>query len=88
MLSKYCLSIANEYGIKIGGVNKFVPNLDNKSKYVLLYRNLQLRLSLGMRMSKVNRTLRFEQSDWLKKYIDFDTVKRKNAANSFENGFF
>ena len=26
MLSKYCLSIANKYGIKIGGVNKLVPN--------------------------------------------------------------
>ena len=31
MLSKYCFNIANEYGIKIGGVNKLVPNLCNKS---------------------------------------------------------
>ena len=27
MLSKYCSDIANKYGIKIGGVNKLVPNL-------------------------------------------------------------
>ena len=26
-LSNYCFSIANEYRIKIGGVNKLVPNL-------------------------------------------------------------
>ena len=26
MLSNYCFSIANEYEIKIGGVNKLVPN--------------------------------------------------------------
>ena len=26
MLSKYCSDIANKYGIKIGGVNKLVPN--------------------------------------------------------------
>ena len=26
MLSKYCFDIAVEYGIKIGGVNKLVPN--------------------------------------------------------------
>ena len=32
MLSKYCLSIANKYGIKTGGVNILVPNLGNKSK--------------------------------------------------------
>ena len=31
MLSKYCSDIPNKYGIKIGGVNKFVPNLRNKN---------------------------------------------------------
>ena len=37
MLSKYCFNNANEYGIKIGRVNKLVPNLCNKSKYVVHY---------------------------------------------------
>ena len=37
MLSNYCFNIASEYGIKIGGVNKLVPNLGNKSKYVVNY---------------------------------------------------
>ena len=46
MLSKYCSNIASKYGIKIGGVNKLVPNLGNKSKYVVHYRNLQLYLPL------------------------------------------
>ena len=55
MLSNYCSNSANEYGIKIGGVNKLVPNLGNKSKYVVHYRNLQLYLSLGM---KLNRNLK------------------------------
>ena len=32
MLSKYCSDIADEYGIRIDGVNKLVPNLGNKSK--------------------------------------------------------
>ena len=40
MLSKYCSDIANKYGIKTGGVNKLVPNLRNKKKYVIHYRNL------------------------------------------------
>ena len=48
--SNYCSNIANKYGIKIGGVNKLVPNLGNKSKYVCHYRNLQLYLSLGMKL--------------------------------------
>ena len=53
MLSNYCFSIANEYGIKIGGVNELVSNLRNKSKYVVHYRNLQLYLSLGMKLTKI-----------------------------------
>ena len=87
MLSNYCFSIANEYGIKIGGVNKLVPNLGNKSKYVVHYKNIHLHLSLGMKLTKVHRILKFKQSDWLKKCIDFNTDKRKSAANSFEKDF-
>ena len=46
MLSNYCSSAANKHSIKSGDVNKLVPNLGNKNKYVLLYRNLKLYLSL------------------------------------------
>ena len=76
MLSNYCSDIANKYGIKIGGVNKLVPHLGNKDKYVLHYENLQLYLSLEMKLTKVHRILKFKQSDCLKKYIDFNTGKK------------
>ena len=88
MLSNYCFSIENEYGIKIGGVDKLVPNLGSKSKYVVHYKNLQLYLSLGIKLTTMHRVLKFKQSDWLKKYIGFNAGKRNNAANGFEKDFF
>ena len=88
MLSDYCKKIADEYEIKVGDVKKLIPNLGNKTNYVLHYRNLQLYLSLGMKLTKIHRVLKFKQSDWMKKYIDFNTEKRTNAANSFEKDFF
>ena len=88
MLSKYCKTVADKYKIKVGDVKKLIPNLSNKTKYVLHYRNFQLYLSLGIKLTKIHRILEFKQSDWMKQYIDFNTEKRKKAANDFEKGFF
>ena len=57
MLSKYCNETADKYDIKVGDVKKLIPNLDNKTKYVLHYRNLQLYLSLGMKLTRIHRAL-------------------------------
>ena len=88
MLSDYCKNIADRYEIKVGNVKKLIPNLDDKTNYVLHYRNLQLYLSLGIKLTKIHKVLKFKQSKWMKKYIDFNTEKRTNAANSFEKDFF
>ena len=88
MLSPFCKKIAEKFGVKIGLVEKLVPTLFNKERYVLHYRNLQLYLSLGLKLTKIHRALEFDQSPWLKTYIDFNTKKRAGAKNSFEKDFF
>ena len=88
MLSKYCSDIANKYGIKVGGVKKLVPNLGDKVKYVVRYRNLQYYLSLGIKLIKVHRILKFKQSNWFKEYVEFNTKKRQESTDEFNKTFF
>ena len=83
MLSKYCSDIANKYGVKVGGVKNLVPNLQDKVKYVAHYRNLQYYLSLGMKLIKIHRVLKFKQSNWLEEYIQFNTEKKKQSTDEF-----
>ena len=67
MWSNYCKKIADKYEIKVGDVKKLIPNLANKTNYVVHYRNIQLYLSLGMKLTKIHIVLKFKQSDWMKK---------------------
>ena len=75
MLSAYCKKIAEKYNISIGLVSKLIPTLRDKKEYVLHYLNLRLYLDLSLKIKKVHRVLKFDQSPWLKQYIDFNTEK-------------
>ena len=67
---------------------KLMPNLGDKTNYVLRYRDRQLYLTLRMKLTKIHRVLTFKQSNRMKKYIDFNTEKKTIAANSFEKNCF
>ena len=75
-------------GVAPTEVEKLVPNLRNKERYVLHYRNLQFYLSLGMRLTKIHRALHFRQSPWMEPYIRMNTVFRKQAASDFERDLY
>ena len=51
-LIKYEMS--DKYEIKVRDVKKLIPNLGNKTNYVVHYRNLELYLSLGIKLTKIH----------------------------------
>ena len=74
--------------LRVNRVDKLIPNLYNKTKYVIHCENLKQYESLGIKTNRVHRGIKFEESPWLKKYIDLNTSLRAKAANDFEKDFF
>ena len=61
VLSNYCKNIVDKYNIKVGNVKKLIPDLYDKIKYPIHYKNLQYCLKLGMKLIKIHKILSFKQ---------------------------
>ena len=72
--------------IEVNKVNKLIPNLWNKKKYVIHYENLKQYLCL--KLTHIHRGIRFEERQWFKIYIDLNTDLRTTATNEFEKRLF
>ena len=72
----------------VNKVEKLIPNLNDKKKYVIHHETLKLYLSLGLKLTKIHRGITFTESAWLKPYIDLNTNLRAKAQNDFEKDFF
>ena len=74
--------------MEINGVEKLVPNLRDKKNYVIHIQVLIQALQHGLRLDRIHRAIEFDQSPWLKIYIDFNTQLRTAAASDFKKDFF
>ena len=74
--------------MEINGVEKLVPNLRDKKNYVIRIQALNQVLQHGLRLDRIHRAIEFDQSPWLKTYIDFNTQLRISSHNDFEKEFF
>ena len=70
------------------GVEKLIPNLRDKKKYVLHYKNLIQCLDMGLKIKHIHRGIKFVESEWMKPYIDKNTNLRAKAKNNFEKDFY
>lgn len=69
-------------------IKKLVPNLYDKKDYVCHIRNLKYYMEKGLVLTKIHTALKFNQSTWLKPYIDFNTHKRTISKNEFEKDMY
>ena len=67
---------------------KLIPNLFDKSKYVIHHTTLKLYLSLGLTLKKIHRGIRYSESNFLAQYIDFNTKLRAEAQSEFAKDLF
>ena len=74
--------------MEINGVEQLVPNLRDKKSYIIHIQALNQMLQHGLRLHRIHRAIKFDQSPWLKTYIDFNTQLRTAATNDFEKDFF
>jgi hypothetical protein len=84
-LSKYADDLAGKHYAEC---EKLVPNLKDKTRYWIHYRNLKFALGHGLKLTRVHRVIEFEQEAWMKPYIDFNTAMRAGAKNDFEKDLY
>ena len=82
--TEYLHNLHNDYPlaperVEIGDVEKLIPNLNNKTNYVVHYENLKLYESLCLEITKIHRGIKFEESAWLEEYINLSTKLRIKA---------
>ena len=53
-----------------------------------IIKNLKQYLDLGLSLTRIHRGIKFEESEWLKPYIDMNTKLRTKVNNNFEKDFF
>ena len=87
-LSEKQQELIKNSGQRYTPTEKLIPNLFDKDEYVVHYRNLQYYISQGMVLKHIYEAIKFEQSLWMKPYIEYNTALRAKAKNDFEKDFF
>ena len=82
--------------MKIKKIEKLAATLHDKNEYVTHTRNLKQALNYGLVLNKVHRLIKFNQSAWLKPYINMNAdlkkqhkmILKKTFSNELSNSVF
>ena len=74
--------------IVVNKVEKLIPNLNDKTNYVVHHSMVQQILKRGLILKKIHRGIKYSESKFLSEYIDSNTKSRTAAKSNFEKDFF
>ena len=74
----------NTYHFCLKRLKNVTCHFYDKTRYVVHIKLLQS----WTKIKKVHRVVQFDQSAWMKKYIQLNNELRKKAINDFEKDFF
>ena len=67
---------------------KLIRDWSDKKNFLVHYRMLNFYVRHGMIVDNVDKIISFKKSNWLEKYISFNTKKRNQAVNDYEKDFY
>ena len=92
LFSDFQWELAEHHGIVKNGVyqgaHKLIPHLYTHTNYAIHYRNLKYLAELGVRIAKLHNTISYQQTTWMRPYLEFYNNKRKAATNNFQKDLF
>ena len=71
------------YGSQKYKSKKLTATFNRRIRYVCHAKNLQFYIQQGLKIVEIHRVLTFKQDDFLKRYIDFCTLKRSQSVSKF-----
>ena len=88
-LSSKSLEFKKKLNLKnMNSVQKLIPNVNDKKKYIVHYLNLIYYIKQGMVLKKIHRILEFEQEAWLKSFVEYNTHKRNESNSNFQKMYY
>ena len=82
-LSPYQKELLEKLKEKNSTTEKLILDLTDKTKYVVYHKTLKFYESMGIKIKKIYRTISFNESPWLKPYIDNNVKNRSKATDKF-----
>ena len=87
-ISNNLLSTKQSASRKETKIKKLVCSFEDKKEYGIHYRYLKQALQLGLKITKIHKTIEFTQSDFMAGYINKNTQERIKAKTEFEKDLY